>query len=146
MSLLNANDLHAARLAARGATYPNAEAERAATDRIDRDTFDKVRSYELTTARSAQDFADRCGESANEAAELIGELRYNFRAGLEQGDIPADATSSRRYEQLRRDAESRASALRAAAQHARWRADKCADPYGNYVDMIRKFPALQGRS
>ena len=139
------SDLHDMRVAARTSEYPNSATEREATRAIDKLVFDKVRSYESGVTRSADAFVERVLEPAREAADIVADLRDELLAGLVADELRATPDVAKRYETLRRTAQSRATELREAARHARWRAERCEDPYGNYIQLIRTFPALQGR-
>ena len=138
-------DPHDMRLAARANAYPNQATERQVIRDVDKLVFDKVRKYESVVARSADAFVERFLEPARDAADLVADFRDDLRAGLVADELRATPEVAKRYESLRRAAETRARELRDAARHARWRADRCEDPYADYVQLIRTFPALQGR-
>jgi hypothetical protein len=138
-------DPHDMRLAARASKYPNSATEREVTKALDKFVFDKVRSYETGVTRSADAFVERLAEPAREAAGIAADLRDDFRRNLVAGELRAIPDVAKRYENLRRSAGSRAAELREAARQARWRADRCEDPYAHYIQLVRTFPTLQGR-
>lgn len=135
------HDPHGARVQVRAIRYPNIAAEQQATKSVDEQVFDRVRVFERLTVESARGFEAKANETCSAAASLAAEIRELSRA-IEDGAAGADGATADQWDKMRGRATELIKALTRATNESEWHAKKAEDPYGNFVALMRKYPAL----
>ncbi|WP_405216005.1 hypothetical protein [Agrococcus sp. Ld7] len=126
---------------AREQQYGNSSVEVETVKQIDALVFDKVRTYEAAIVESAADFAANAGDDMTAAKEIGFALAEEVRQPLDGGADPNAV--AKRFEALRRDAETALGALERAEREAEWHAEKLADPYTGYSTLMQRYPILR---
>lgn len=138
------DQLDGPRIAARHATYPNAQAEMAAVRAIDEAAFDRVRTMEgYILDRATRDLAAMTdndperGTIAN-ADQITSDL-YAIVTELERGASASDLAA--RFKALQNRAMQEALPRVARAQRTiAWHMPRVEDPYGTTQNSIAKMP------
>ena len=132
---------HELRVLVRRATYANTSMEVETVKRVDALVFDRVRTYERAVADAAEAFASEVEVDVTAARDVGNALAEEVRQALRLGDDPF--ALAKRFEELRRHAETALAALERAEREAEWHAEKCTDPYSHYVALMTKYPTLR---
>jgi hypothetical protein len=135
------HDPHAARVSVRLAQYPNHEVERRSIQSVDEQVFDRVRAYEQLMVQGARAFEERTTQVRRDAADVAVELADMTRE-IESGELELNGETAERWDKLRLRAEQAAKRLRSTLAESRFHAARTADPYGQFVSLIRRYPAL----
>jgi len=129
---------HEARLAAREYPYPNVMAEREAHREIDRAVFDRVRQYERLLVERAEEFKGASKDRVSASLDVIERIRVEVLEPIRNG-APLTPELAQRYEVL----AQQAGEARAAVAESEWHEKRCADPYGDYENVMSKWPILR---
>ncbi|KAA6434932.1 hypothetical protein FQ330_03980 [Agrococcus sediminis] len=132
---------HDLRLLAREQQYGNSNLEVETVKQIDALVFEKVRTYEAAIVEAAEDFVANAADDMTAAKEIGFALAEEVRQALDSG---ADPTAvAKRFEALRRDAETALGALERAERESAWHAEKLQDPYAGYSMLMQRYPILR---
>lgn len=132
---------HELRVLAREQQYGNSNLEVETVKQIDALVFDKVRTYEAAIVEAAEDFVANAADDMTAAKEIGFALAEEVRQVLDGG---ADPTAvAKRFEALRRDAETALGALERAERESAWHAEKLQDPYAGYSMLMQRYPILR---
>lgn len=132
---------HQLRVMARTQDYANSTLEAETIAAVDKAVFDRVRTWEQATVQAADEFAESVSVDLTAAKEIGAALAGEVRDVLASGADPVAV--AKRFEELRRNAETALAALERAEREAEWHAEKVDDPYASYSALMSKFAVLR---
>lgn len=132
---------HELRMLARTQDYANSSLEAETIRLVDQLVFDRVRTFEQATVDAANDFREAVTADMTAAKDIGTALADEVRTALDQGADPAAV--AKRFEQLRRAAETALASLERAEREAEWHASKVADPYATYSALMSRYAVLR---
>ncbi len=136
-------DPHAARVAARQASYPNSTVERDTIRKVDDAVFDRVRPFEQEMVRNAREWIGNADVHDQAGSALEDALREDVRRLADRSDTTVDQDLAARYRALARDAEKAIRQLEAQATHAEFTAARLESPYDEVMRSTRKYPVIR---
>lgn len=142
MAITNRQRPDTLRLQARAASYPNRQAEDSAILAVDNALFQKCAEYErsiLDMSRKAQEGHRQLLDEVVDAQEQV----QDFRKRVESGELAPNAATAKQWERLRNRASHVQTKLAAAERESEYQAEKLADPWASWTNLLDRFQTLQ---
>jgi hypothetical protein len=133
---------HDLRVAARSATYPNAQCESETLRGLDDAVFARVRAFEAQQVEHAQRVRAQVQASTTAIADLVARIRAEVRFPLTDSQT-VDPGLAARYQAIRREAEGKIRTLGLLEQEAEWLQSQAADPYAAYCALVEHWPLIR---